>query len=178
MAQLVQFAPDLLQVLDARRAAKHHDYVAELAAERAAARELQRGTRIALQLDQIEAGCRRIGQRDRTCLVVQRLRRALLEVIAELLPNVFPLTSHHAVSELGILLGAQRGVAATRYDVVPTGAIVGEQFLLAWELYPHAAQTNMSAPGNSGTGSMFSSRFPPPNAQGRARRAWPDQAGD
>ena len=43
-AQLVQLAADLLQALHPRLAAEHHDDVAELAAERAAARELQRGT--------------------------------------------------------------------------------------------------------------------------------------
>ncbi len=85
LAQRIQLAPDLLQRLDARLAAEHHDDVAELAAERAAARVLQRRIGITGELQQFEARHRRIGECDGSGLVVKLLRRASREVRAELL---------------------------------------------------------------------------------------------
>ena len=69
-AQLVQFATHLLQALNARLSTEHDDDVAELATKRAAARELQRDVAVALELQEVEARRRGVGEGYRPSLVV------------------------------------------------------------------------------------------------------------
>src|SRR6202022_495195 len=88
-AQLVQFATHLLQALNPRLATEHDDDVAELATKWAAARELQRDVAVALELQEVEARRRGVGEGHRPGLVVYWFGAAVLEVAAELLPDVF-----------------------------------------------------------------------------------------
>src|SRR6202048_1165022 len=69
-AQLVQFETHLLQALNARLANAHDDDVAELATKRATARELQRDVAVALELQEVEARRRGVGEGHHSGLVV------------------------------------------------------------------------------------------------------------
>ena len=118
------------------------DDVAELAAERAAARELERRHEIAVELEQIEARRRRVGAA-RPCRSPGRApsaapARSPRRTCGQMY-SASPATTVSA--RRSILLGTQRGVAAARDDVV---AACGrsEQLRLARELHAHAAHAD------------------------------------
>ena len=105
-------------------------------------------------------------------LLVQRLRDAGLEVLAELRPDVLGLARDHRVGALGVLLRAQRGVAAAGRHEQAATAVVGEQLALALELHAHAAdphQVDIRLQGNRLDILVDDGDLPVRRAQGRER---------
>ena len=70
------------------------------------------------------------------------LRRTGLVVAAELLPDVLRFTGHHAVGQRFVSLRTERRVTAPGHHVIAEVAVVGEHFLLSWELNAHAADAD------------------------------------
>ena len=142
LAQHVELAADLRRRLRARLAAEHDDDVAELALERAAARELQADHGVAVELEQVVTRSGRIVQRHFAAFLVKRLRCAGLEVRAELRPDVLRFAGHDAIGDLGVLLGAERREAAAGHHVVAAAAVILQQLALPRELHAHAADAD------------------------------------
>jgi hypothetical protein len=109
--------------------------------ERAAA-ELERGGGVALELEEIEARRRRVGERHGARFAVERLGMAALEIATELRPYVFGLARDDGIGERLVALGEQRGIASARDDTVSLRPVVGEEFRLPLELRRHAAHAD------------------------------------
>ena len=141
-AQGVELAFDLRHRLGPGLASEHHDDVAELAEVGAAAGELHRRRRVAIELQQVEARRRRVGERDDAGLPVHRAGAAVLEMRAEPRPGVLGFTRDDGVGERDVALGAQRGEAAACDDRIFPVAVVAEQLALPLELHAHPAHAD------------------------------------
>ena len=106
----------LLDRLGARAPAVHDDDVAELAVERAAARELDGHGAVLIDLQQIEARQRRVVHAGLLDLAVLRLPVARRVVVQELRPGVLGLIDEQDVDLVAQFLRAQRGERAAGDD--------------------------------------------------------------
>ena len=101
LAHVVELGHELLGLLHPRLAAEDHDDVAELALERAAARELQRARRVAVDLEQVVARPRHLGHvgAARPARSASSTGRPRGEVVEELRPGGLGLADEHDVAQ-------------------------------------------------------------------------------
>ena len=107
LAQRVELAAYLIQRLGAGAAAEEEGDIAEFALIGAASRELQTRCRVAVELQEVEAGRGRLLKRDPVGLPVERTRGIGREIAAKLGPDTFRFTHDGRVRVPGIGFGRE-----------------------------------------------------------------------
>ena len=120
------FGHDLRNALHPRAPAVDDDDVAELAVERAAARELDRHRVVLIDLDEIEPRRRRGGEVGLVGGTVFRLVGAACEIGEELRPRLLRLVDEQHVGLAAQLLRAERRVGTADDDEAPAAAELGD----------------------------------------------------